>query len=145
MSDACETSRSTPARIELEMIVDAAPEPVWRAFVDAELLTLWWAQEADCDPVPGGVLEARWPTMGWTMRGTYLELDPPRTVAFTWSWDHEPDTPVRTVRVSLAPHGDGTRLTLTHGDYSASDAEERRGHLEGWQHFLPKLAAAVGP
>ena len=114
---------------------------MWRGFVDPDVLTQWWAEEATADAVVGGRLEARWPGMGWTMRGEYTELDPGRAVAFTWSWDHEPDVPVRRVRVSLTPSGAGTELTITHGDYGPGEAEERTSHLDGWLHFLPRLAA----
>ena len=48
-----------------------------------------------------------------------------------------------TLAFAAHPAG-GTRLTLTHGPYTASpaDQEERIAHhLAGWQHFLPRLAA----
>jgi uncharacterized protein YndB with AHSA1/START domain len=144
MAEFSETAHSSALRLEIEgTVADADPDAVYRAFVDPALLTRWWADEGETDPVVGGRLVARWPSMSWVMRGTFTELDPGRAVGFTWSWDHEPDIPPRTVRIRLERSGDGTLVTLSHGDYTAADSEERRSHLDGWRHFLPRLAAAL--
>ena len=81
--------------------------------------------------------------MSWTMRGTFTDLDSGHYIGFAWSWDHEPDTQRRTVVVELRTEDGGTRLTLSHGCYGAGDDEERKGHLEGWQYFIPRLAATL--
>ncbi|MGI9529292.1 MAG: SRPBCC family protein [Acidimicrobiia bacterium] len=144
MTDVIETAASTPERLEVSTVIDRPQPAVWEAFTNAEALATWWSQEATVDPVVGGEIIARWPSLEWTMRGRYTELEPHDVVAFTWSWDHEPDTPERQVRIVLSPDAAGTRLTLTHGDYSPTDAEERSGHLEGWKNFLPSLATDGG-
>lgn len=138
-----ETRDSTPDRLVVETVIDAPPNRVWRAFVDANDLGTWWAQEAEVEPHVGGTILARWPAMDWTMRGTYTELEAPTVVAFTWTWDHEPDTPERLVRITLVRAGGGTHLTLSHGEYGPSDALERTGHLDGWRHFLSELNGYV--
>ena len=64
--------------------------------------------------------------------------------AFTWAWDHEPAAPTRTVTLQFAPDGaEGTHLTVTHGPYGDSTAEQaaRQGHIDGWLHFLLRLQA----
>ena len=83
--------------------------------------------------------------MEWTLRGRYTEFMPAQRLGFTWYWDHEPDTPERQVSVIFEPLGaTGTRITVKHGIYtaSASDQDERRGHVEGWLYFLGRLSAA---
>lgn len=140
-----ESPLSTPANLAVAGTVGADPPAVWEAFVDPEALTAWWADEAVTEPVVGGRIEARWPRMGWKMRGRYTELDPGRAVSFTWSWDHEPDQPERSVRVTLAATDGGTHLSLSHGAYGPDDEDERSSHLAGWLHFLPRLAAALAP
>ena len=130
---------SSSERLELAADLEASPADVWRAFTEPEVLTAWWSEEAATDPTIGGTIEARWPSMGWVMRGRYTELDPGRVVAFTWSWDHEPEVPDREVRVSLESCDGGSRLTLTHGTYGPGDADERQGHLDGWLNFLPRI------
>lgn len=135
-----ETSESAFERIEIRGLVAASASEVFGAFVDADRITAWWPDEAVVDPVVGGAYELQWPAMAWTLRGTFTEVDLDRTLAFTWSWDHEPDTPQRTVRITLTSAEGGTELTLTHGEYTDADAEERRGHVDGWQYFLGRLA-----
>lgn len=139
MTDVVETAASSPHRLEVSAAIDRSPATIWEAFTNAEALATWWSQEAIVDPVVGGEIIASWPSMDWTMRGRYTELVPHDLVAFTWSWDHEPDTPERLVQVTLEPVGGGTVVTLNHGDYGGDDLEERTQHLEGWHHFLPKL------
>ena len=138
-----ETSASTPERLEIVATMSADPDDVWNAFTEAGGLTSWWADEAHVDATTGGTLIAHWPSMGWTMRGTYRALEPGRLVAFTWSWDHESDTPERLVSIDLTPDGEATRLVLRHGDYGPDDGDERAAHLAGWEHFLPRLATTV--
>ena len=144
MADFVETSESGARRLQLSGILeDSNPGDVYRSFIEPDRICQWWADESELDPLVGGRLIVRWPSMGWTMRGRYTELVPDRLIGFTWSWEHEPDTPTRTVSVVIESDAAGTRLTLTHGDYGDDDAEERDSHLEGWQHFLPRMAAAL--
>ena len=139
-----ETSESSARRIELSGILQGSnPEDVYLSFIDPDWIRRWWADDSEVEPVVDGRLIVRWPSMGWTMPGRYMELVPSRLIEFTWSWDHEPDTPTRTVRVRIEADAAGARLTLTHGEYGAEDIEERKSHLEGWQHFLPRLAAVL--
>ena len=140
MTDVVETAASTAERLEVSLLIDRSRAEIWEAFTNADALSTWWTQEATVVAEIGGELIARWPSMGWTMRGRYTELAPHEAVAFTWSWDHEPDTPERSVRIVLAPEAGTTRLTLTHGAYGLNDIDERASHLEGWQHFLPLIA-----
>jgi uncharacterized protein YndB with AHSA1/START domain len=146
MAEFAETAESTAERLRVRGILPrATPDEVYGAFTDPELLARWWGEEADVLPVVGGRLVVRWPSMEWTFRGVYNELDPGRTVAFSWAWDHAPDTPTRSVRIALGPTESGTILHLSHGDYGPADAAERRGHLEGWEYFLARLATLFEP
>lgn len=125
-----------------------SPQRLFDAFTKAELLTRWWSPAAETDPRPGGAYHLWWERLQKNLRGVYQEFVPGQRLAFTWNWDEEPDTPERIVEVDFLPGADGgSRLTITHGFYGAGDAEaeERRGHLEGWLYFLPmldKLAAS---
>ncbi len=142
MGDFVETSASSAARLELSGEVPGTPDDAYAAFVDPGRITSWWPDEAEIDARVGGTYILQWPAMEWTLRGVYTKLDPGGVVAFTWSWDHEPDVPERTVRVELSAADDGTRIVLTHGEYTPEDAEERQGHLDGWQFFLGRLRTA---
>ncbi len=141
-----ETPSSTPQEIELTTdLPGVEPDLVLRYFTDSDLVTEWWAPESEID-LDAGTYTHRWPETGQTLGGHILEHRPGETVSFSWESDHELNEPERTVVVTVTPQGDGTRLTLRHGTYGPTDgeAEERQGHLEGWEHFLPQLVEAVG-
>ncbi len=76
--------------------VDSADTLRW--FVEPNLLARWWGEENVIEPVPGGRYEVSWPGMNWTMRGQILMCNHTQLV-YSWTWDHEPDSPARTVIV----------------------------------------------
>jgi len=138
-----------PAWLVVETHVPGlSPDETLQWFTNAAMLNQWWGEEALIEPRPGGMYEVHWPSMGWTMRGV-VALCVAGTLVYSWTWDHEPDQPARTVIVRGEPDGDGTILTLTHGPYRPSspslsgEDEDRAGHREGWLHFLPKLHEAI--
>jgi uncharacterized protein YndB with AHSA1/START domain len=120
---------------------ELTPEAVFDYWTKPELITRWWPQEAEIEPRVGGRYHLGWPGMKWHLRGVYTAFEPGSRLAFTWNWDHEPDSPERSVAITLESKGEGTRLTATHGTYANtdSDREVRQSHLEGWTHFLSQL------
>lgn len=124
------------------------PEAVFAYWTQPKLLTQWWPKAAEIDGRVGGDYHLRWPAMGWHLHGRYLAFDPPRLLAFTWAWEHEPEAPVAQVRVELAPHPEGgTAITLTHGPYDDSPESQamREGHRAGWVHFCQRLQDVAAP
>jgi uncharacterized protein YndB with AHSA1/START domain len=134
--------------IERELLVAARPETVFRYFVESERMVRWMGTTADLEPHPGGTFRVDYRGKD-VASGTYLEVDPPRRVVFTWGWEM-PDDPVppgaSTVEVTLSPtdDGGGTLVRLVHRDLPAEAVD---GHAEGWDFFLPTLAnvAATTP
>lgn len=124
-----------------------APSLLFDYWTQAPLLAQWWPPEAELELRPGGSYHLAWPQQDWHLRGEYAVVEPGRKLAFTWAWDQAPHTPTRHVTVDFQPAGDGTRLTVTQGDYgeSAEDAEERQGHIDGWMFFLNRLANLETP
>jgi uncharacterized protein YndB with AHSA1/START domain len=120
-----------------------APAALFEHFTRPELLRLWWPESAEVDPQPGGRYHFAWPGPNWHLRGEFTEFAPPARLAFTWAWDHEPDLPARHVHLTIEPAGAGSRLTVVHTAYTASQADQadRVSHLEGWRHFLARLQA----
>ena len=129
--------------IEREVRVEAAPETVFEFFVDPARIVRWMGRAAELDPRPGGLFRVEYGD-GTVARGTFLEVDRPRRVVFTWGWEN-PSDPVQpgqsTVEVSLQPDGTATLVSLRH---DGLDEESRRTHEEGWDYFLAELIKATG-
>lgn len=131
-----------------ELTIEARPETVWEFLVDSEKAERWMGRAAELEPHPGGLYRVEI-VPGHTARGTFVELDPPRRLVFTWGWEPNPDGSSAavapgssTVVVELEPEGDGTRLRLTHRDLPTPEAAERHAH--GWDHYLERLVVAAG-
>lgn len=133
-----------------EVNIQAAPETVFEFFVDPVKLTRWLAVEAELDPRPGGICRqvhagADRGDGPYHMYGTFLEVDPPHPVVFTWGFTNRaanvpPGSSL--VEVTLSRTGSGTRLLLRHS--GLSELEQPR-HAGGWTGMLGRLAAAAAP
>jgi uncharacterized protein YndB with AHSA1/START domain len=122
-----------------EIWIDASPERVFPNLVEPELLATWIGEQSWNDPRPGGVFRLKFSEN--TVSGEFIELDPPRRVAFTWG--HEEEGTVMpagstTVAFDLEPENGGTRVRLRHSDLPSEHEVEQ--HSKGWDYFLPELA-----
>jgi uncharacterized protein YndB with AHSA1/START domain len=70
--------------------------------------------------------------------GEYLEIEPPRRLAFTWGIKGLSENPDSRVTVEIAPTEQGCELTLTHG-IPAEWAEFANRTKEGWTKMLASL------
>jgi|SRR5215211_1220196 uncharacterized protein YndB with AHSA1/START domain len=131
-----------------EIYIDAAPETVFEFFVDSSKLCRWLALEARLDPRPGGVCVQVHDGVDrgggrCTMEGTFVAVEPPNHVAFTWGFA-DPTVHVKPggslVDVTLEPVGSGTRVVLVH---RGLPPEEIGNHDQGWTTMLARLADAV--
>jgi len=125
---------------------NTAPDILFTYWTEPEKLTRWWPQEAALEPREGGAYTFAWPRLGWRLEGRITRSQPPRALSFTWRWTHEPGLPERQVDVLLEAQGEGTRLSVRHGPYTASaeDQKDRQGHVDGWLHFLRRLQEVTG-
>lgn len=133
-------------QVRVERVLPAPPERVFDAWLDADGLTAWLCPDpaatthAELDARVGGHYHIVMQDGETThhLRGEYLEIDRPRRLAFTWVASARPDE--RTiVTVDLAPHAEGTHLTLTHTGFG--DASVADGYRNGWRTIAGKLAA----
>lgn len=129
----------------LDRFYDAPPERVWAAFTAPALMADWFCPNPSLptactlDVRPGGAWRCE---MGaYVVSGVYVDVEPVSHLSFTWSWEHEPDEPVTTVRVTLAPEGGGTRLTLQHAETAPGAGAD--GHRGGWELTLARLESAL--
>ncbi|HEX2221279.1 MAG TPA: SRPBCC domain-containing protein [Candidatus Limnocylindria bacterium] len=130
-------------RIALEIELPVAPELAHACWTDPELVAGWWAPSTHY--AADGAYRYSWPEQDWHLSGRVLRAAPGRRLRLSWRWEHEPDRPERELDLRFGPSGAGTLLHLEHGPYGdgPGEADERAEHLEGWLHFLPRLAAAA--
>jgi uncharacterized protein YndB with AHSA1/START domain len=121
----------------LEQTYAATPERVYACFTDPDLLVRWFCPnpdlptKAELDVQPGGDWRVE---MGdWVVGGSYLEVEAPTRLVFTFDWEHDDEDPT-TVVVAIVAEGELTRLVLEHEE-TGSDG----GHEEGWLLTLARL------
>jgi uncharacterized protein YndB with AHSA1/START domain len=117
-----------------------SPEQVWHAFTDPAALAGWFWPErfatvAEVDPHVGGCYRIDGPGAGMAVGGTYVEVQPPSRLAFTWQWDG--DAADTQVTVELVRTPTGTDVLVTHGGFA--DAADRDRHVQGWDDCLDRL------
>ena len=120
--------------------IHATPEEVFDYLVTAAGVTAWMGEHAALEPHVGGAFQVD--IAGAPIRGQYLEVVRPHRVVVSWGVAGSDEFPSGTSRVSftLSPTEQGTRVDLLH-----SELPEVRvaGHVDGWAHFLPRLASVA--
>ena len=120
--------------------VAASPEEVFPYLVDPSLMVQWIGTRADLDPVPGGIFALHFEST--SARGTYVSVEPPKRVVFTWGIPENEALPpgASTVEILLSADGDETIVELFHYDLPT---ELRTSHREGWEEYLEALRTAA--
>ena len=131
MSDAALVGGRDRPAVKLERYLPDPPEVVWQALTQPEQMRAWFPCEVT---VRGGrwevgaALTFEFPAhMRLTYTGHVLEVDEPRSLAYTWG--------PSTLRFQLSAEGGGTRLVLV--DELPADAAAR--NAAGWERCLDRL------
>jgi uncharacterized protein YndB with AHSA1/START domain len=129
---------TTPADLVLTERIRATPDQVFQYLVEPDKLIRWMGTEADLDPTPGGAFRIN-VTGQDIAAGTYVEVDRPHRVVFTWGWEGSPTVPPgsTTVAIALWADGDETVVELTHSGLPGGMDDE---HRQGWTHYLDRLS-----
>jgi uncharacterized protein YndB with AHSA1/START domain len=143
------------APVEVSLHVAGTPTDVFGFLTDPARYVQWMGNEAELDPVPGGVYRVRMPD-GFEAAGRFLEVARPQLVVFSWGFaddeaaartKHEGGEPggagampagSTRVTVTLEEEDGGTRLTLRHENLPSESLRE--GHDVAWNTYLPRLA-----
>jgi uncharacterized protein YndB with AHSA1/START domain len=127
--------------IEVQRHVRARPETLFAYFTDPVKYAAWMGVEAVLDARPGGIYRVRVPQGNYAV-GTFVEVESPRRVVFTWGWEGDPLVPPgsSTVTITLTPSGDGTLVRLVHE--GLPDPASAELHRQGWERYLTRLEAA---
>jgi uncharacterized protein YndB with AHSA1/START domain len=146
------------APVEVTMHIAAVPEDVFPYFTDPARYAQWMGTEAMLEPEPGGIYRVHM-SDGFKAAGTFLQVEAPHLVVFTWGFADEEaaqhakheqaeatsgsSMPAGSTRVTvtLQDADGGTRLTLRHDDLP--NPELRDAHRVAWETYLPRLATRV--
>lgn len=134
--------------VEIDRVVPARPETVFRALTDPELFARWMGPEGSevvvstLELTLGGKLAFRVSLPDgpeFELYGYYEEIDPPSRLVHSWAMAG--DDAISTVVWVLEPVGEGTRVLLTHHGLTAPEDVEQ--NTWGWNHQLDRLVALV--
>ena len=141
-----ETIATVPT-VRISKMMPARREDVFNAWLDADGMRHWMCPgdiketEIEIDARVGGKfnLVMHGEENNYEMTGEYVEIDPPRRIAFTWV-SH---TAVAGSLVTLELHdrGEETELVLTHERLPSADIAAQ--HEGGWTSILEKLAGRL--
>lgn len=135
---------------ELRRHLASAPEKVFAAFADAQIISRWLTPSSD---VKLAVLEFDFRVGGkyrfayhiptgqiMTVNGMYRVIEPPSKIIFSWNIEPPDDhAGVQSeVIIGIAPDGQGSELHIRHERLTAAGAVER--HREGWHGAVDQLA-----
>lgn len=125
--------------ISASVRIAAPPEVVFPYFTDPQLMVTWIGERVDLDARPGGTFAVDFGE--YAAHGSYLAVEPPVRVVFTWGIPGDAAQPPgsSTVEVEFVADGADTIVNLTHRDLLA---DREPSHLEGWQRCMGILAAA---
>src|SRR5207302_356229 len=131
-----------------EITIRASATQIFEALTEPEQMVKWWgiegrfqATHVESSLRPGGewlMRGTRQNGQPFTIRGTYREVDPPRTLVFTWLPDWQEERVETVVRIDLAGWDGVTTVRLTHSGLSTDTS--RAAH-QGWPQLLDGLRA----
>lgn len=138
------SSTQTLDAIVKEITIKASAERIFRAFTEPEEIVKWWGRVGGYRSIRNTSdlrVGGRWESHGesadgtqYAVNGTYLEIDRPRLLVFTWLHHWEEYAGETVVRIELEERGGETLLRLTHSGFTNETA--RADHNEGWDHVL---------
>ena len=138
----------TDLSLTTSRVINASPERIFDAWLDPAMLMRFMtpgpgmtAPKATNDPVVGGRFDILMKAGDQEIphAGTYMEIDRPKRLVFTWESPFSMEG--STVTLDLALVEGGTEVTLTHVKFPSE--ESRDNHNAGWTAILEALSGAV--
>lgn len=139
-----------PEVLRIDRTYEAPPEAVFDAWTNEAVLRRWFhakrdweTSEATVDLRVGGTVRVVMfdPEEGEAHGGGghYTEVDRPRHLAFTWTWDNEERETL--IEIDFEEVTAGTLVRFTHSNLR--DLESLRSHEQGWNGCFENLAGAL--
>ena len=127
-------------RLQVDIRIAARPATVFRFLSDPERFRAWMGEGAELGLDQS--LRIHYPA-GRVAEGQILELVQDRRLVFSYGYRESaamgPGS--STVRIEIAPDGEGTHVVLTHE--GLPDPASAKGHEGGWRHYLSRLRAVA--
>jgi uncharacterized protein YndB with AHSA1/START domain len=149
MANPSTTQESKVSRtLEVRRTIRAPQQRVFDAWTKADELKRWHAPGpltvslAEIDLRVGGSyrIHMRAPDgKEHRVTGVYREVDPPRRVVYTWTWEDTSDVQNSVVTLEFIARGDSTEVILRHEGFDST--KQRDSHESGWTSILDKLAS----
>ena len=137
--------------VTVRRVLPAPPDVVYDEWLDPVGMLEWMcprparAVKISLEPSVGGALRIDIEDSGSSLyvTGTFVELDRPRRLRFTWSCSDWADPSVQSlVTVTLEGHGaDETMMTIEHEQLPPEQADS---HRRGWGTIAIQLGDAIG-
>jgi uncharacterized protein YndB with AHSA1/START domain len=137
---------STGHDLTIERTFAAPAERVFDAFTSEEVMRRWWhagpdwvTATASVDLRVGGEVRVVMGEQGTEHGGggVYTEIEPPSRLAFTWTWDDDPDHVEQLIVIDFEESDGETMVRFSHQNLWSADAV--RSHTEGWNLALDNL------
>jgi uncharacterized protein YndB with AHSA1/START domain len=136
--------------VTLEIFIAAPRERIFQALTDPAQAAQWWGRKDQyyfnrfkMDVRAGG----KWSMSGTSSKlgdlsvhGEFLEIDPPRRLAYTWESSWMPAVTKVLWELDSQDKDNGTLVRLTHSGF-AGDANQTQGHSVGWSLVFTWLQA----
>ncbi|MDW3177462.1 MAG: SRPBCC domain-containing protein [Acidimicrobiia bacterium] len=137
MRNALHAEVTGDGEITLTAHLVGSPEVAWDYLTSSEHLPKWLGHPVIFDLEVGGGIEVEVDS-GDRFAGTFVAIDRPRSLVFTWGWRSGPVdiAPGATrVEMTLEPSGEGSELQLVHRDLG----EWAERNIVGWSLKFSRL------
>lgn len=151
------TTTTTPTSLTITRTIAAPPQRVYDAWIDPAVRKTWWAAApgmtcdlCDLDTRVGGRYRINMKNPDgkeFITVGEFVEVDPPRRLVFTWTWENACDEEAGVasvdtlVTVAIEPEADGTHVTVTHERFTSEASRDE--HNGGWTGCLDNFIAVM--
>jgi uncharacterized protein YndB with AHSA1/START domain len=138
MTVADKTARGQSEAITFEFDLPHAPEKVWRALTEPELLAEWLLPVIGLELQPGAAFTLKaqaYPGWDGTVNCRVLEIDTHRKLSYAWTVPFL-DT---VVTFTLTPTASGTHLSIVQSGFKPDQKQEFGGARYGWRMMGDKL------
>jgi uncharacterized protein YndB with AHSA1/START domain len=141
---------TTAPTVQIRRRVQAGAEQIFDLWTKPDLMVRWMSPfpgtvdcKASCDLRPGGAFSLAMVSADARrdVSGTYVEIDRPRKLVFTWTGPLTNNVNTLVTVEFIARGDDETDLVLTHERLPTSAIHD--GHTRGWGHILDHLADVV--